>query len=496
MLREPQERGARENRAAAISEEQKGAKEKMSTGTIIGLAIAIIAIVGLSVFTGMRGKKGSGKISWGVATGLIMGTLVGGTSTVGTAQLAFTHGMTAWWFTLGAGIGCLILGVIYVKPLRAQDSPTLVGMVRNEYGPKVGMAATVLNSVGTFINILSQLIAASAVVVVVFETMGTVVAILLSAIFMVLYVVFGGTKGAGIVGILKTVLLSLTMVICGVIVLGRTGGVSGFTGMVNGLQIANADGSVRNLWSLFGRGFWTDFGSCMSLILGVLTTQTYAQAVLTARSDKEGRIAALISTILIPIIGIFGIMVGLYMRSVDPEISAKVALTKYILEYSGLPSVVGGIMLGALFIASVGTGAGLSLGIATVVNRDLLNKGKAPADAKKFDLVSKVIIVVVLAVAAFLTCVLPADVIQDYAFLSMALRGCTVFAPLCFLIWARGKVKSKWAMLSVVCGCCVALVYGVLKIFGVITFPLAAVFPGIVVGLLFMFVGLADRKKA
>ena len=466
----------------------------MNTGTIIGLVIAIVAIVGLSVFTGMRGGKKGGKISWGVAAGLIMGTLVGGTSTVGTAQLAFNYGMTAWWFTLGGGLGCLILGLIYVKPLRAQASPTLVGMVRDEYGPKVGMAATILNSVGTFINILSQLIAASAVVVVVFETMGTVVAILLSAVFMILYVVFGGTKGAGIVGILKTVLLYLTMVICGVIVLRKCGGLGGFTDMVNNLHLMNADGTERNLWSLFGRGFWTDFGSCMSLILGVLTTQTYAQAILTARSDRDGRIAAFISTILIPIIGVFGIMVGLYMRKVDPDISAKVALTKYILEYSGIPTLLGGIMLGALFIASVGTGAGLSLGIATVVNRDLLSRGKT-VDAKKSDATNKMLIVVILAAATVLTIILPADTIQDYAFLSMALRGCTVFAPLCFALWASKKVRSGFAMASVVGGSVVALIYGVLKLQGVITFPLAAVFPGIVVGLICMFVGLAAGNK-
>ena len=466
----------------------------MNTGTIIGLVIAIVAIVGLSVFTGMRGGKKGGKISWGVAAGLIMGTLVGGTSTVGTAQLAFNYGMTAWWFTLGGGLGCLILGLIYVKPLRAQGNPTLVGMVRDEYGPKVGMAATILNSVGTFINILSQLIAASAVVVVVFETMGTVVAIILSAVFMVLYVVFGGTKGAGIVGILKTVLLYVTMVICGVIVLRKCGGLGGFTDMVNNLHLVNADGTERNLWSLFGRGFWTDFGSCMSLILGVLTTQTYAQAILTARSDRDGRIAAFISTILIPIIGVFGIMVGLYMRKVDPDISAKVALTKYILEYSGIPTLLGGIMLGALFIASVGTGAGLSLGIATVVNRDLLSRGKT-VDAKKSDATNKLLIVVILAAATVLTIILPADTIQDYAFLSMALRGCTVFAPLCFALWASKKVRSGWAMASVVGGSVVALIYGVLKLQGVITFPLAAVFPGIAVGLVLMFIGLAAGKK-
>lgn len=475
----------------------------MTTATIIGLVIAIVAIVGLAVFTGMRGGKKGGKINFGIAAGLIMGTLVGGTSTVGTAQLAFNYGMTAWWFTLGGGIGCLVLALVYVKPLRSQNCPTLVGMVRNEYGHSVGMAATILNSLGTFINILSQLIAASAVVLVVWPTMGAAWTFVISAVFMILYVVFGGTKGAGIVGILKLALLYVTMVVCGIVVLNLCGGVSGFTGMVNELHIANANGTERNLWSLFGRGFWTDFGSCMSLILGVLTTQTYAQAVLNSKTDRDARIGALISTVLIPIIGVFGIMVGLYMRDIaDPaalassaSTLAKTALTSFILEYSGIPDLLAGIMLGALFIASVGTGAGLALGIATVINRDLINDGTPAADSRKYDLVNKLLIVVILAVATVLTCVLPADTIQDYAFLSMALRGCTVFAPLCFLIWAKGRVSTRYAMVSVVAGSLVALIYGVMKVMGLITFPLAAVFPGIAVGLVVMFIGLAAGKN-
>ena len=59
----------------------------------------------------MKKKQGGGKIGFGVVAGLIMGTLVGGSSTVGTAQLAYNYGMSAWWFTLGGGIACLVLAV-------------------------------------------------------------------------------------------------------------------------------------------------------------------------------------------------------------------------------------------------------------------------------------------------------------------------------------------------------------------------------------------------
>ena len=465
----------------------------MDASIIIGIAIALIVLVGLSIYTGA--KKPSGKkegISSAVVAGLIMGTLVGGSSTVGTAQLAYNYGMSAWWFTLGGGVACLILALVYVKPLRNSGSPTLVGMVAKEYGHSAGLAATILNSVGTFINILSQLLAASAVVLVVWPTMGTVWTIILAAVFMVLYVVFGGAKGAGMVGILKLVLLYVSMVTCGILALSHAGGLRGLTAST---ALFSAE-LGRNFSSLFCRGFGTDAGACVSLILGVLTTQTYAQAVISAKSEGHARAGALISTFMIPPIGIFGIIVGLYMRTVtDPSVfAAKTALTSFILDYSDMPGLLAGIILGTLFIASVGTGAGLALGIATVINRELIQSGKSRPKLSS-DVINQLLIVVVLALATALSCTPIGDTILKFAFLSMGLRGCTVFAPLCFLIWAKGKVEGKYALASILGGSIVALILGALNLFEVIALPCDAVFPGVAVGLVIMFAGLGLSRK-
>ena len=466
----------------------------MNTMLYVGLIIAIALIVGLAIFTGAKksdGKKSEG-ISAAVVAGLIMGTLVGGSSTVGTAQLAYNYGLSAWWFTLGGGIACLILALGYVVPLRRQGCPTLVGMIRKEYGDAAGLAASILNSVGTFINILSQLLSASAVVLVVWPHMGTAATIIIAAVVMVLYVVFGGTKGAGIVGILKLVLLYASMVLCGILALSHIGGVGALMDTVQGF---NAE-LGRNLFSPFCRGVGTDLGAGISLLLGVLTTQTYAQAVLSAKSTSQARVGAVVSAVLIPIIGIFGIIVGLYMRTVtDPStFVTSTALTSFILDYSGLPPLVAGLVLGALFIATVGTGAGLALGIATIINRELIQKNGKEHKMSP-DTVNKLLIVVVLAVAALISCTPIGDTILTFAFMSMGLRGCTVFAPLCFLIWAKGRVDGKYALASILGGSLVALVLGVLSsILGVITLPCDAVFPGIAVGLVIMFIGLAAGK--
>ena len=454
----------------------------MSTLHIIGMVAAIALIVGMAIYSGTKAKSTANDNPTGVVAGIIMGTLVGGSSTVGTAQLAYAFGMSAWWFTLGGGIGCLILALVYSKPMRDEQVPTVVGILRKEYGETVGLAASLLNTVGTFINIIAQLLAASAVVVLVAPTMGTQATIIIPAIVMVLYVIFGGTKGAGMVGIVKLVLLYVSMVICGVLALSLAGGPTSLIEMVQGYV---AETGV-DFFSPFARGVGKDLGAGLSLLVGVLTTQTYAQGVITGKSDRAARSGALISAVLIPIIGIFGIIVGLYMRSVtDPAtFLAKTALTQFVLDY--LPPAFGGVVLGALFIASVGTGAGLALGISTIVTNDIVKKfTHAFDDAAKADVLSKALIVAILAGACLLSMGDVGDIIMNFSFLSMGLRGAVIFVPMTFALFAKGRVAWPWALASVIAGP-LAVIAG--NVAGV---PFDPLFIGIGVNFVIMCAGLA-----
>lgn len=463
----------------------------MSSLQIIGILIAILSICFMAIYSGTNVKKSSqNSNSAAVVAGLIMGTLVGGSSTIGTAQLAYQFGMSAWWFTLGAGIGCLCLTLVYLKPLRASKSPTLVGMIREEYGAKTGMAASILNALGTFINIISQLLAASAVVLVVWPNMGTLMTVIISAIFMVLYVIFGGTKGAGMVGIIKLLLLYVSMVVCGILALKRIGGVSELSALISSFT---AETGI-SYGSIFARGVGKDLGSCFSLILGVLTTQTYGQAIMSAKSDRSARIGGLVSTFMIPPIGIFGIIVGLFMRTVtDPAtFVAKTALTRFALDY--LPDLFGGIVLGTLFVASVGTGAGLALGISTIINNDIIKRvTHAFDDENKSSALSKALIVLVLGLACCLSTGSLGDTILNFAFMSMGLRGATVFVPLTCAIYFHDRIKPVFAIASIIAGPVLVLVFGTV-LAG--TLPIDSLFAGILVSIIVMGIGLMTGKKA
>ncbi len=460
----------------------------MDIWMIVGLVVTIGVIAGLSIYSGTKAKGGEAARNGSpIIAGVIIGTLVGGSSTVGTAQLAYNYGMSAWWFTLGGGIACLILALVYAVPLRAQNYPTLVGMIRKEYGDSAGMAASVLNSVGTFINIISQLISATAVLAVIFPSMGLVPELIISAAFMALYVVFGGTKGAGMVGVLKTILLYVAMMGCAGVVLALVGGVGPFVDLVHGID--NPEGV--HFFSLIARGAGKDIGAALSLILGVLTTQTYAQAVLSGKSDRAARTGALLSAVLIPPIGVGGILVGLYMRATHPGIVAKTALTAFTLEY--MPPVLAGVILGTLFIAVVGTGAGLALGISTIVNNDIVKKvTRKFDDPKKSGLLSRGCIVAVLALACCLSTGSLGDTILQFAFMSMGLRGAVVFVPLCAALWLPGRIDKKYAVASIIVAPICVLLFG--TVFSSLL-PFDSLFVGIFASLIIMGIGLAAGRK-
>ena len=465
----------------------------LNASQLIGLLISVLGIAGLAIFSGMQAKgKTKGNTNGSpIVAGIIMGTLVGGSSTVGTAQLAYNYGLSAWWFTLGGGIACLVIALFYSNPWRRSGCATLVGMINNEFGSAAGLAASLLNSVGTFINIISQLIAATAVIAVVAPNLGLLPELIISAVFMVLYVVFGGTRGAGMVGILKLALLYISMIGCGIMVLSLTGGFGGFTAMVDSIDNPNG----VNFYSLLARGAGKDLGACLSLILGVLTTQTYAQAVLSARSDRTARVGALVSAVLIPPIGAGGILVGLYMRANYPGIVAKTALTAFATEH--LPGLLCGIVLGTLFIAVVGTGAGLAMGISTIVKRDIIQRFSHKFDDPKRDtLLGQLIIVIVLAVGVVMSSGSLGDTILSFAFMSMGLRGAVVFVPMCCALWLKGRVNKIWALIAIIAGPVFVLIFGtVLKLPGGIDSLFAGVAAALVCCIIGLIVGNKEPKE-
>lgn len=447
-----------------------------------GLLLTMLLLAGVAVYSGSRRKKKGGLNSW-LVSGLFMGSFVGGSSTVGTAQMAYHWGFAAWWFTLGGAIGCLTICAFFFNAFRRESGGTLtiMGMVEKEFGPQVGLTASVLSTLGMFVGLFAQMLAATAVVSVVIPGATLYQALYITAGFMALYIIAGGTRGAGMAGMLKLVLLYGSMVVCGGLVLAKTGGIGGFIDMVR--SIPNPEGVA--FFDPFNRGVGRVFASVSAMTIGIITTQIYCQAVIRANAPVSARRGLVLSSLLIPVLGALGILVGLWMRANCPEIDPRTALTTFVMMQ--LPEFPAGVVLGALFITAVGTGAGIAYGMTLIVKQDIAPRFLPTTPRARF-WTEKATIVLVLSLAALFCGALPRSLILTYAVFSLGIRGSVNFVPLLFALWGKGKADPPYALASVITAPLVVILFKCLDIL-----PFSPLFPAIACTAVIMGAGVVKK---
>lgn len=418
----------------------------LSIWHIVIIVVTLAAIMSLGVLSGRRvknaadfntGGKSAGAL---LVAGTITGTLIGGSSTIGTAELAFNHGFSAWCFTLGSALGCLILAFIYAKPVRQSDCMTIQEIISAEYGQTARLVTSILTSTGIVLNVVAQILSANALLGSMFG-MGTAFCLIVSVVIMTCYGLFGGIKGSGMLGLVKLVLIYLSALICGGLALMMQGGMGAFYAVL----------PHDEFFDVFSRGFGVDFGVCLNVALGVISTQTYVQAVMVGRSNRQAVRGCLLAAALCPPVGFFSMLVGMYMRANFPHIAAAEAFPAFILEF--LPAPLAGVALATLLIAVVGTGSGMALGFGTIISNDIykqfINK---EADGKHMLLVSRLIILASLVFSALFTLGNAESAILSWGAMGLGLRAAVLLAPMTTALFWPGRISRQAAILSSVLG--------------------------------------------
>lgn len=480
----------------------------MSFGVLAGIMLVVGLILGVGFFSGRRVKdssdflSGGGKAGTFLVAGAIMGSLVGSQATMGTAQLSFQYGFSGWWFTLGCCFGCLALGLIYSNKLRQSGCLTELAIITREYGPASGTFSSILCSIGIFVSVFSQVIACAGLITALFPGTPLWAGALLSALLMGLYVIFGGAWGAGMGGIVKLLLLCAVSMTSLCLILFWSNGPKGLWNGLNDMLTGTALGAIRQqatgapsiadvsglnsqFFSLTARGAAKDLSSGFSLLLGVLCTQTYAQAIWSAKTDRAARNGALVSAVAAPFIGLGGVAIGIFMRShyvLRAEAEALTAAGQALPDLPILentiramptfaldhfPPLVAGIILGTLLITAVIGGAGLSFGMATILTRDILKRLSHRWDDTRRELFAvRTCIGGILLAAVAVTVSLPDSLINDFGFLSMGFRACVLFLPMTAALWLPGRVNGRWILLSMILSPCVDILAKLLALPG------------------------------
>ncbi len=450
----------------------------------IGFMLATVALVlGGGIYAARSVKSAEGYSLGGRAAGApmvagtIAGTVIGGSATVGTAQMAFSVGLSAWWFTLGSGIAFIVMGLFYAKRLRESGLTTIPELLVENYGARAGIVTSVVASMGIFCSAVSTTLPGVGILSAVlgispYEAAGVLLALV------VLYVFFGGMKSAGVGGILKMAVLWASLAAAGIVACGALPSGADFSVVFPG----------GGWLSLFGNGVGNGLAHLASMLVGILCTQTYVQAIFSASNPRTAALGAFLAALIVIPVGLPCVAVGLYMRAFEPDVSPLLVLPIYLAEH--LPPWLGGVALGGVMLSIVGSLGGLALGVGTMIAKDILARAFSLEDEGKKLLLLRVVVLVVVVSACATAIANMGMQVLILTYLSMALRGGGIFLPLTLAVFRPKCVAPRWALLSMVVSTAVAVLFST-----VLTPPVNPLFIGLAVSAVLLAPGLIASRK-
>ena len=141
----------------------------------------VLLLFCISIYVSYSQKKDSenfllykGKNNAFVVAASIAGLAIGGASTIGIAENAFTVGLSAGWYDTAWAIGAVVSSMLAVRYLRRSQYTTISGLVRDLYGTKT-----------SFIMVIAMCIIQSGIIALQYKAGGSILASLLPDIFTV-----------------------------------------------------------------------------------------------------------------------------------------------------------------------------------------------------------------------------------------------------------------------------------------------------------------------
>ena len=344
----------------------------MTNPYLILLLIYAVALTGLGLWVG-RLVKGSSdffvagrSLSAPLLFSTVLAANIGAGSTVGAAGLAYTEGISAWWWNGSAAIGSVVLA-LWVGPaiwrLAAQHGFYTVGdFLEFRYGRSVRGVVSALIWVGTLAILAGQLIAGAAVLEVVADiprAWGTAI----GAVAMLVYFVAGGLLSSAWVNAVQLVVLLAGLLAAVPMVVARAGGLGALmsAGPVHfsDLFYTSGPGSGITLLAMLGPAF--------------IISPGLLQKVYGARDPEAVRTGVGAQAVALALFAFVPVLLGMAARVLHPDIGSPNLVLPTVLVES-LPLWLGALALAAVFSAEVSTCDAILFMLSTSLSQDLYRR--------------------------------------------------------------------------------------------------------------------------
>jgi SSS family solute:Na+ symporter len=455
---------------------------------LILLVVYSLAQVALGVWIGRRVHTARDFFVAGrsLGPGLLFSTMlaanIGAGSTVGATALGYSDGLSAVWWVGSAALGNAILAFWVGPAIRrvaaAHDLRTVGDFLEFRFGVGVRTALSALLWVGAIFILAGQLIAIATILNVVVGLPWSVGCVL-GAALVTIYFTAGGLLTSAWVNVVQLTVKLAGFALALPLALSGVGGWSRVAAL-------NPHPDYWNVWSGGASGlvYLAMLGPAFIASPGLL------QKIYGARDDHAVRVGVGLNALCLAAYAMVPVVLGMVARLQFPELASDQLALPMVLMH-GVPAVVGGIGLAAVFSAELSSADAVLFMLTTSLSQDFYRRFVDPdATEDKMLRVSRVT-AVIAGILGVVVAFVATNVITALS-IFYTLMSVGLFVPIVGGLYVR-RAGSREAMGAILAGVLSVVLWQV--VFGGNTFlGLTSAMAGLSVAVLVFVVLLATQK--
>ncbi len=355
-------------------------------------------------------------------TVIIAGEWLGGNSTIGVSEQAFTTGsLQPVLYNFATAVGMIVTGFTVAYHYRARSVHTVSEMLEHLFGKSARVVTAVPFLVAYVTLGFVQLQSVASVMSGVLQLDWTL-AIVLSTAVVTVYTYVGGMHAIALVNIIHLVVKIIGIGGAFIVGMVKVGGLAALEAAVI------ASGAPAAPYNPFVVSLNDAMGLLVGGILGGMAAQASIQPVFAARSPEIARRASILSSLIIAPFGVMTAFLGLIARShgefgVDKLANPKIVLPALLVNPDFIHPLLGGLAIAGILAAILSTIAPVNFAVVTIAVSDLYQRlAERPIDDKTKVAVSKKLVVLVNLLIMPLALFVRGGIL-DMSYISYAIRS-------------------------------------------------------------------------
>lgn len=371
----------------------------------------------------------------------------------------------------GAALCLFLVGLFFARRFYKMKLITFCDFFRIRYGRNAELLSALLIIPSYFSWIAAQLLAMGIVLKIILGWSLTE-CMMLSAVVVVFYTIWGGMWSISITDFVQTILIIAGLLIVSIVLYLEVGG---FSPLIK---------SVPNEFFRFypeftWKGYLEYFAAWITIGLGSIPQQDVFQRVMSAKSADISVRATLISSAMYLTVALLPLFIGLcghYLYPAETGTDGQMIIPNMIIKHMNLPVQI--LFFGALVSAILSTTSSAIMAPAAVLGENIVKFFKPELTDQQLLAIIRVSIVFITVISIYMAS--RGDSIFELVSESSAFSLVCLFVPLASgLYWKRTNQT----------GCIISMITGLVVWIGCVGFKTE--YPPLIYGLLASFAGMA-----